>query len=435
MKRFTRAGRPGRLAQALRWRPRFSGAAVLRWGLSGLIALVILAPSRSIRPNAGNVERPSWLPEALPTKEAELQAKLIQLIAEKKSLTDDLTAKDVQLQEARVHVQEAQRNSLEAGQRTMRLQAELDALRVQVDPKQATQLERRATTDKQPPPIYDLSELYVSGCTEKDVCPTFIVIPKVGNVTLGSEREAISLHFKHRFAMSRTEVTVAQWRAFWNARDRDYQPSGTTIDPCRWDDPAMSGDDTAPIRCISALDAEAYARWFAKRYGNRLGVKVESIGLPSEAEWELSARGGLYTENYLWKEDLPLTERCLQAQFGKCSGGIRSVAGRRANGYGLYDMVGNVSEWLASPWRENRAAIPTDARDDTNSNAGMRVVRGGSYATMTEEGLSLMARTGSVKQRRDPFVGFRLVVRLVGTVETSPSKPASGPNNGRPSGA
>lgn len=423
MKRFARFGRS---SVATRWRPRIPWATLLRWGLSVLVALVIVAPSRSMRVPASGAEMPSWVPALLPTKDGELQAQLLQTRAEIKTLKDSLAAKEVLLQEARVHVQEAQRNSLDAGQRTMRLQADLDALRLLVDPKQAAQLERRPA-DAKAQPVYDLAELYVAGCTGKEACPTFIVIPRVGSVTLGGERESISLSFKHRFAMARTEVTVAQWRAFWNAPDRDYQPTGMTIDPCRWDEPAMSGDETAPIRCVSALDAEAYARWFAKRYGNRLGVKVDSIGLPSEAEWELSARGGLYTEAYLWKDDLPLAERCMQAQFGKCSGGLRSVAGRRANGYGLYDMVGNVNEWLASPWRENRAMIPNDARDVANPNASMRVVRGGSYATMTEEGLGLTARYGSVKQRRDPYIGFRLVVRLVGSAEAGPgAKAASG---------
>ncbi len=433
MKRFARFGRS---SSATRWRPRIAWATLGRWGLSVLVALVIVAPSRPVRTTANSGDAPSWVPALLPTKEGELQAQLLQNHAEIKTLKDSLGAKEVLLQEARVHVQEAQRNSLEAGQRAMRLQAELDAMRLLIDPKQAAAMERRAGDAKQQP-VYDLAELSVSGCTSKEACPTFIVVPRVGTVTLGNQREAVSLSFKHRFAMARTEVTVAQWRAFWNAPDRDYQPTGTTIDPCRWDDPAMSGDETAPIRCVSALDAEAYARWFAKRYANRLGVKVESMGLPSEAEWELSARGGLYTEPYLWKEDLPLSERCLQAQFGKCPGGIRSVAGRRPNGYGLYDMIGNVNEWLASPWRENRAAIPSDARDVFSPNASMRVVRGGSYASMTDDGLSLMARSGSVKQRRDPYIGFRLVVRLVGSADASaPSaQPASASVPGRTAGA
>jgi formylglycine-generating enzyme required for sulfatase activity len=423
MKRFARFGRS---SVATRWRPRIPWAALLRWGLSLLLALVIVAPSRPVRTTANGANMPSWVPALLPTKEGELQAQLLQSSADIKTLKDSLSAKEVQLQEARVHVQEAQRNALDAGQRAMRLQAELDAVRLLVDPKQAAAMEQRAAAAKNQP-VYDLAELYVSGCTSKEACPTFIVIPRVGTVTLGSDREAISVSFKHRFAMARTEVTVAQWRAFWNAPDRDYQPTGMTIDPCRWDDPAMSGDETAPIRCVSAVDAEAYARWFAKRYIHRLGVKVESIGLPSEAEWELSARGGLYTEPYLWKKELPLPERCLQSQFGKCSGGIRSVAGRRPNGYGLFDMIGNVNEWLASPWRENRAAIPSDARDVFSPTASMRVVRGGSYASMTDDGLSLIARSGSVKQRRDPYIGFRLVVRLVGTVDAGPpaAKPAS----------
>lgn len=365
--------------------------------------LACLAGSLMIVPTAARNQTSTVLASLMPGQLGEMQAQLLRAQASLEQLQGTLAAKEVELQQARQREISAQQMALEAEQHTMRLQTEMES---------AGPSGRSAGTVSNEAPalsVRDLSELRVAGCTQD--CPSFIVIPSAGAVTLGSGEDAMPAEVKHRFAMGRTEVTVAQWRSFWTASDRDYQPAPSHGASCHWSDTELTKDESAPVRCVSATDAEAYARWFAKRFGTRLGVKVQGVGLPTEVEWELSARGGRYTETYLWDEQTSKSDWCRQAQFGKCAGGVTAVGSRQPNGYGLYDMIGNVAEWQASPWREQRRAIPADGREPSR-NPAVRAVRGASYSTFMEERLSLGYRQGVAASQRDALTGFRLVLRL-----------------------
>ena len=307
------------------------------------------------------------------------------------------------------------RNAEQAAAR--KLAADLDAARAQVAELTrqlaATQAARTAAatpTIAIPVPVQaaanmppDLSELSVPGCGAD--CPSFILIPSLGRVTLGKGNEAITADIRHRFAMGKTEVTVRQWKAFWNASDRDYQPQQTDTTYCQWQDEAQSDD--VPVVCVSADDAEAYARWFARRHGAELGVAVESIGLPSELEWELSARGGRLTQDYLWDDD---ADACRHAQVSWCGGRTKPVGARLPNGYRLYDMIGNALEWTASPWRANRTAIPVNGRDTAGGSAS-RVSRGASFNDY-DYWRRLSDRNNNSHGSRFFIIGVRLVARI-----------------------
>ncbi len=255
--------------------------------------------------------------------------------------------------------------------------------------------------------LADRSELSVPGCGA--ACPSFIVIPNPGRVLLGSGDEEIVADFRHRFAIGKTEVTVGQWKAFWNAADRDYQPVKTSDTYCNWNDQDYARDDRHPVRCVNVADAEAYARWFARRYADKLGVRVDSIGLPTDLEWEFSARGGRYTQQYLWDDGATREETCRHAQTAYCQYGPIPVASRLKNGYDLHDMIGNVLEWTASPWRD-RKAIPANGRDAAGVSAP-RAVRGASFF-FNGVGLRLASRYGCTPGVRSSSIGFRLVARI-----------------------
>src|SRR5205814_6568577 len=110
----------------------------------------------------------------------------------------------------------------------------------------------------------------------------------------------------------------------------------------------IEGREHYPVVHIAWFDAVAYAKWANKR-------------LPTEAEWEFAARGGLDRKRYCWGDDLkPNGKWMCNAWQGKFPQentkedgfeGIAPVAQYPPNGYGLYDIAGNVWEWCADWYR------------------------------------------------------------------------------------
>jgi formylglycine-generating enzyme required for sulfatase activity len=137
------------------------------------------------------------------------------------------------------------------------------------------------------------------------------------------------------------------------------------------DPPADRG--AHPVTLVSFDDAVAYCRWLAQKTG--LPVR-----LPTEAEWERAAKGGADTSPYPWGAELePSRANYLADPQSKQLRGTQPVGSYSANGYNLFDMVGNVWEWVsdwyqpdlyANALRQNPAGPPTGT---------LRIVRGGSW--------------------------------------------------------
>jgi iron(II)-dependent oxidoreductase len=117
-----------------------------------------------------------------------------------------------------------------------------------------------------------------------------------------------------------------------------------------------------PVVGVSWFEAEQYARWAGKR-------------LPTEAEWEYSARGGLTDRNFPNgdKNDSTL------ANFGGKFKGSLKIGSFQPNGYGLYDMAGNVWEWTADNYQDDYYMISPSANPKGPEIGRFKVIRGGSW--------------------------------------------------------
>ena len=182
----------------------------------------------------------------------------------------------------------------------------------------------------------------------------------------------------------------------------------------------IEGRGNEPVVQVSWLDAVAFARWAGK-------------SLPSEEQWEFAARGGLEGKVNVWGDEPVDATRCntWQGHFPDRNtaedgyAGVAPVKSFAPNGYGLYDMAGNVWEWCADVYDAKayarRAAVAADAdrgaRRGTGSGAeadagAMRVQRGGSFLCNDAYCASYRpsARMASAPDTGSQHVGFRCVM-------------------------
>ncbi len=197
------------------------------------------------------------------------------------------------------------------------------------------------------------------------------------------------------FYISKYAVTVAQFRVFVEDSGHDAGAD--------W----MSGVDNAPVVNVSWDDAKAYCKWLS---GKLNGTGLGEVRLPTEAEWEMAARGekGL---KYAWGDEKDINKM----NFDKTGiGGVSPVGCFQAgsNSYGLLDMNGNVWEWVEDDWHNNYKGAPDDGSawiDNINKKGSYRVLRGGSWASGASWCRSAY-RNWSLPVNRLNVIGFRLVL-------------------------
>jgi formylglycine-generating enzyme required for sulfatase activity len=275
--------------------------------------------------------------------------------------------------------------------------------------------------------------------------PAMVVVP-TGSFLMGSpdgengrsdaETPQHRITIVKGFAMAQSAITVSQFREFVKASG--YQPDsvrlgGASVYDARsgamrddshatWQDDYAGhpATDDLPVVNVSWRDAKAYADWLSQRTG-------KTYRLPSEAEFEYALRAGT-TTRYWWGDDAPAEK------VENITGGLdRSVNGRRwshafrgyrdgywgpapvmqfkPNPFGLYDMDGNVSEWVADCWHDNYIRAPADGSAWINPGCGVRVIRGGSWGSSPEQVRSAF-RQGGDADIRSGRVGFRVVREL-----------------------
>jgi len=264
-----------------------------------------------------------------------------------------------------------------------------------------------------PEAIAKLEELRPGpGKTFKDcaACPTMVSLP-AGTAELGApnsdskakpnEKPARPVTFSNLFAIGVTEVTFAQYGACVSAGGCKSMPSDNG-----W------GQGNRPVINVSWSDAVAYAQWLSNTTG-------KNYGLPSDAQWEYAARGGktdtliggspkavcAFANGASKESELPWANNActdLAADRTLPAGSLSK------NGFGVADMIGNVSEWTMDCNTLNLRDAPVDGSADARGSCSQRIVRGGSWFSGPDD-LRYSARAVQRRGDTNDFTGFRVV--------------------------
>ena len=180
------------------------------------------------------------------------------------------------------------------------------------------------------------------------------------------------------FAIDRTEVTHGAYAKFLAATKR--KP------PYHW---SQRPADNVPVYNVDWEAARAYCEWAGKR-------------LPTEAQWERAARGGIEGAAYPWGDEKPDPKRALfNVQTGP-----GPVAQFPANGFGLHDMAGSVSEWTAD-WFEREYYKSSPGKNPKGPETGQyKVIRGGAWSDSPAR-IKVFFRNWVRPNQRTPNLGFR----------------------------
>ncbi|MGQ9920912.1 MAG: formylglycine-generating enzyme family protein [Desulfobacca sp.] len=228
-----------------------------------------------------------------------------------------------------------------------------------------------------------------------------------GTYLLGSPPEEVGRYWhegpQHRvqlnpFYITDKEITNAQYGRFLAATGHPA--------PLYWQDKHLNGPDQ-PVVGVTWHDAVAFAAWLSNLTG-------QTYRLPTEAEWEAAARGGLVGQPFPWGQQPPDHDGRFLANFNPNPfdrDGYRytaPVGSFPPNGFGLFDMAGNVAEWCLD-WYDAKAYHNRPRLNPSGPPTGTtRVLRGGSWYSRARD-LRCAARQFAPPNRTDGFIGFRLV--------------------------
>ena len=272
---------------------------------------------------------------------------------------------------------------------------------------------------------------------ECNECPEMVVVP-AGSVRLGSpgsessrsedEGPQTEIKFARPFAASKFEVTVDQFTAFMDQTEHLIEESCYTVEQGRFErkprrsfrNPGFTQTGLHPATCVEWPDAKAYVNWLAQRTG-------KPYRLLSESEWEYAARSGSSAAYPFGEEKEHL---CQHANGGDLSGAevvpsmmitecrddhayTAPVGSFPPNVFGLYDMIGNVMEWVEDCYDKTYKGLPVDGSPRTTSNDGicLHITRGGSW---NEYYGSLRVAKRATNTTREWDYGIRIARSLAG---------------------
>lgn len=270
--------------------------------------------------------------------------------------------------------------------------------------------------------------------------PPMVTIPS-GKFTMGSTAfdkgylKATPIHEVNiqSFKISKYEVTIKQFKQFVAATGYYPGDSCWRLVPEKggkfkieytsgsWLTPEYAPSDFHPLMCVSWDDANAYIAWLSQQTGRH-------YRLPTESEWEYAGRAGATTKYYFGDNDEELCQyanirdesgmiafardRGYEKQASACNdfSEYTSIVGMyKPNGFGLYDMIGNVNEWVSDCSNGHYNGAPTDNSAWISDECQMHSTRGGSYSSTPFDSQIAWRGHGERANRSSIGEGFRIV--------------------------
>ena len=251
-----------------------------------------------------------------------------------------------------------------------------------------------AAIRKNAPPAARIIQKTSANTTVKNSIGIELVLIPKGEFMMGTEkinqaetvfdaqRPRHKVKINQEFYLGKYEITQAQWKAVMGKNPSLYDLCG----------------ENCPVESVSWNNV--------KKFIEKLNQKNDGFKyrLPSEAEWEYAARAGTGTV-YYWGDDLE--EKDFRYYVSANGANPVRVGSFLPNGFGLYDMSGNVWELCEDVWQANYKNAPADGSANLAGDTEKRVMRGGSYGNFAQERRSDMRRNFPINEGNQSL-GFRV---------------------------
>jgi len=205
-----------------------------------------------------------------------------------------------------------------------------------------------------------------AGIKDCNACPELAIIPP-GSFIMGkdgrhkNERPAHKVTIDKAYAIGLFEVSFDEWQACFD----DGACGKTLPDDHHW------GRGNRPVINITWFDTKSYLAWLSDKTG-------KTYRLPSESEWEYAARAGTQTD-FWWGDDVGQGKANCRNCSAKVSHQSEPVGSFKPNPWGLYNVHGNVWEWVEDCWNPTHDGAPSDAQPRLEGDCRQRVMRSGSW--------------------------------------------------------
>lgn len=188
-----------------------------------------------------------------------------------------------------------------------------------------------------------------------------------------------------RFYLGKYQVTQMLWKTMMKT------------------EPSFTKGNLMPVVSISWEEVQEFIEQLNQ-------LTKQSFRLPTEAEWEYAARGGIFSQNYIYSGSDKLSQVAWYRE--NSNNELQEVGQKLANELGLYDMSGNVLDWCEDDWHNSYHNAPADGRAWINApRSARRIIRGGSFFNDAVKCRPVFRAYNSL-DNRNGNIGFRLAMSL-----------------------